>query len=168
MSPSLDREKDLLRGRPKRVDCCGSRCAWNDLKTVSTPACLRRVGSRGVASYRTLYQQTLCPRRHPIDLKMRNATPLRSAWCVRGACYYALRFTRMGTAASPRGAAWGGGGLADDEFGRKHFSLCAAAAAKPLQHQLDCVLAHFFDGLGNRGDRRIDIPHPKGVVEGHN
>jgi hypothetical protein len=28
----------------------------------------------------------------------------------------------------------GGGGLTDDEFGREHFSLCAAAAAKPLQH----------------------------------
>jgi hypothetical protein len=36
--PSLDREKDILRGEPKRVDCC-SLCAWNDLETFSTPAC---------------------------------------------------------------------------------------------------------------------------------
>ena len=35
----LDREQELSRGRPKRVDCRGSRCAWNDLKTSSTPAC---------------------------------------------------------------------------------------------------------------------------------
>ena len=31
----------------------------------------------GVASYRTPYQQTVCLRRHPKDLKTRNATPLR-------------------------------------------------------------------------------------------
>jgi len=36
---SLDREKELLRGGPKRVDCSGSLCAWNDLETFSTPAC---------------------------------------------------------------------------------------------------------------------------------
>jgi hypothetical protein len=36
--PSLDREKDLLRGGPKRVDCCGSLGAWNDVETFSTPA----------------------------------------------------------------------------------------------------------------------------------
>jgi hypothetical protein len=35
---SLDREKELLRGGPNRVDCCGSLCAWNDLETFSTPA----------------------------------------------------------------------------------------------------------------------------------
>jgi hypothetical protein len=28
MSPSLEREKELLRGGPKREDCCGSLCAW--------------------------------------------------------------------------------------------------------------------------------------------
>jgi hypothetical protein len=37
--PSLDREKELSRGGPKRVDYCGSLCAWNDLETFSTPAC---------------------------------------------------------------------------------------------------------------------------------
>jgi hypothetical protein len=31
--PSLDREKELLRGGPKRVDCCGSLCAWKNLET---------------------------------------------------------------------------------------------------------------------------------------
>src|ERR1700740_3531463 len=36
----LDREQELSRGRPKRVDCRGSRCAWNDLKTFSTPSVL--------------------------------------------------------------------------------------------------------------------------------
>jgi hypothetical protein len=35
MVPSLDQEKELWRGGPKRVDCCGSLCAWNDL--VSCP-----------------------------------------------------------------------------------------------------------------------------------
>jgi hypothetical protein len=35
MDPSLDREKKLWRGRPKRVDCCGSLCAWNNLETFS-------------------------------------------------------------------------------------------------------------------------------------
>jgi len=39
MVPSLEREKELLRGGPKRVDCCGSLCAWNGLETFSTPAC---------------------------------------------------------------------------------------------------------------------------------
>ena len=39
MVPSLDREKELLRGGPKRVDCCGSLCAWNDLETSSAQAC---------------------------------------------------------------------------------------------------------------------------------
>jgi hypothetical protein len=38
MDPSLDREKELLRGGPKRLDGCGSLCAWNDLETFSTPA----------------------------------------------------------------------------------------------------------------------------------
>jgi hypothetical protein len=36
---SLDREKELLRVGPKRVDCCGSLCGGNDLETFSTPAC---------------------------------------------------------------------------------------------------------------------------------
>jgi hypothetical protein len=36
--PSLDREKEVLRIGPKRVDCCGSLCARNDLETFSTPA----------------------------------------------------------------------------------------------------------------------------------
>jgi hypothetical protein len=38
---------------------------------------------QGVASYLTSYQQTVCLRRHPIDLKKRNATPLRSGWWLR-------------------------------------------------------------------------------------
>jgi hypothetical protein len=29
--PALDPEKDILRDEPKRMDCCGSLCAWNDL-----------------------------------------------------------------------------------------------------------------------------------------
>jgi hypothetical protein len=32
MDPSLDREKELLRVGPKRVDCRGSLCVWNDLE----------------------------------------------------------------------------------------------------------------------------------------
>jgi hypothetical protein len=36
---SLNRERELLRGGPKRVDCCGSLCPWNDLETFSTRAC---------------------------------------------------------------------------------------------------------------------------------
>jgi hypothetical protein len=32
MVPSLEREKELLRGGPKRVDCRGSLCAWKDLE----------------------------------------------------------------------------------------------------------------------------------------
>jgi hypothetical protein len=39
MDPSLNREEKLSRGGPKRVDSCGSLCAWNDLETFSTPAC---------------------------------------------------------------------------------------------------------------------------------
>jgi hypothetical protein len=35
-----------------------------------------------IASYLTSYQQTVCLRRHPIDLKKRNATP-RSGWWLR-------------------------------------------------------------------------------------
>jgi hypothetical protein len=45
-----------------------------------------------------------------------------------------LWLTRMGTAGSFRVAGRGGGGLTDDQFRREHFSLCAAAPAKPLQH----------------------------------
>src|ERR1700756_1857585 len=96
----LDREQELSRGRPKRVDCRGSRCAWNDLKTFSTSACLTCDYSRApvapealrrrIASYLTSYQQTVCLRRHPIDLKKRNATPLRSGWWLRVTyCYVA-------------------------------------------------------------------------------
>ena len=51
MDPSLDREKELLRGGPKRVDCRGSLCVWNDLDTFSIPACWACAGPRGVASY---------------------------------------------------------------------------------------------------------------------
>ena len=40
MDPSLDREDKLLRGGPKRVDCCGSLCAWNDLETFFNPSVL--------------------------------------------------------------------------------------------------------------------------------
>jgi hypothetical protein len=40
MDPSLDREEKLLRGGPKRVDCCGSLCAWNDLETFFNPSVL--------------------------------------------------------------------------------------------------------------------------------
>jgi Ribulose-phosphate 3 epimerase family len=39
MVPSSDREKELSRGGPKHVDCCGSLCAWNNLETFATPAC---------------------------------------------------------------------------------------------------------------------------------
>jgi hypothetical protein len=39
MVPSLEREKELLRGGPKRVAGCGSLGVWKDLETFSTPAC---------------------------------------------------------------------------------------------------------------------------------
>jgi hypothetical protein len=38
--PSFDREKELLRIGPKRVDCCGSLCARNHLETFSTRSVL--------------------------------------------------------------------------------------------------------------------------------
>src|ERR1700740_1404257 len=36
--PSWDQKQEVLRGGPKRVDCCGSLSAWNDLETFLTPA----------------------------------------------------------------------------------------------------------------------------------
>jgi hypothetical protein len=36
---SLDREKDYRDARPKRVDCCGSLCAGNEIEMFSTPEC---------------------------------------------------------------------------------------------------------------------------------
>jgi hypothetical protein len=36
--PSLDREKQLWCGGPKRVEGCGSLGAWNDIETFSTPS----------------------------------------------------------------------------------------------------------------------------------
>ena len=57
-------------------------------------------------------------------------------------------------------------GLADDQFGSKHFSLDAAAAAEAFQHQLNRELAHSFDGLRDGSDGWVDVPHPKRIVEG--
>src|ERR1700741_2390260 len=45
-------------------------------KDVFNPSVLNVRLVQGVASYLTSYQQTVCLRRHPIDLKKRNATPL--------------------------------------------------------------------------------------------
>src|SRR6202008_1716959 len=52
-------------------------------KDVFNPSVLNLRLVQGVASYLTSYQQTVCLRRHPIDLKQRNATPLRSGWWLR-------------------------------------------------------------------------------------
>jgi hypothetical protein len=86
----LDREQELSRGRPKRVDCRGSRCGVELPKDVFNPIWLNVRLVQGVASYLTSYQQIVCLRRHPIDLKKRNATPLRSGWWLRVTyCYVA-------------------------------------------------------------------------------
>jgi hypothetical protein len=45
-------------------------------KDVFNPSVLNVRRVQGVASYLTSYQQTVCLRRHPIDLKKPNATPL--------------------------------------------------------------------------------------------
>jgi hypothetical protein len=57
-------------------------------KDVFNPRVLNVRLVQGVASYLTSYQQTVCLRRHPIDLKTRNATPLR---CVVVARHLLLR-----------------------------------------------------------------------------
>jgi hypothetical protein len=44
-------------------------------KDVFNPRVLNVRLVQGAASYLTSYQQTVCLRRHPIDLKKRNATP---------------------------------------------------------------------------------------------
>jgi hypothetical protein len=59
-------------------------------KDVFNPSVLNVRLIQGVASYLTSYQQTVCLRRHPIELKKRNATPLRSGWWLRVTyCYVA-------------------------------------------------------------------------------
>jgi hypothetical protein len=59
-------------------------------KDVFNPSVLNVRLVQGVASYLTSYQQPVCLRRHPIDLKKRNATPLRSGWWLRVTyCYVA-------------------------------------------------------------------------------
>jgi hypothetical protein len=52
-------------------------------KDVFNPGVLNVRRVQGVASYLTSYQQTVCLRRHPIDLNKRNATALRSGRWLR-------------------------------------------------------------------------------------
>jgi hypothetical protein len=73
-------------------------------KDVFNPSGLNVRLVQGVASYLTSYQQTVCLRRHPIDLKERNATPLRSGSCVRAIHCYVLRSTPMGSCRTRGGA----------------------------------------------------------------
>jgi hypothetical protein len=81
----LDREQELSRGRPKRVDCRGSRCAWNDLKTFSTQS-VEPAPSPGRRILSNVIPANGLPAPNPIDLKKRNATPLRGVFCVRVNC----------------------------------------------------------------------------------
>jgi hypothetical protein len=46
-----DREKDLLQGGPKSVDCCGSLGTGNDVENVFRPQRLNVRFPRGVASH---------------------------------------------------------------------------------------------------------------------
>ena len=70
------------------MDSWGSLGVWNEVVTFSTPAFERALRPRGVASHCTPHQQTGCLRRHAIDLKTRNATPLRTAPWSCATCRY--------------------------------------------------------------------------------
>jgi hypothetical protein len=101
MVPSLDREKEVIaswaetRGLlrlPVRVELprnvfypsvLSVRCVPG--RPVAPQALRRRI-----ASHQTPYQQKVCLRRDPIELKTRNATPLRAgSWSRARCCYFA-------------------------------------------------------------------------------
>jgi hypothetical protein len=89
---SLDQEQELLRGGPKRVDCLPEDFRWLRLpvrverpRDVFNPSVLgvRLVPGRRILSNAIPVPRPRDLRRHPIDLRTRNATPLRSGCCVR-------------------------------------------------------------------------------------
>src|ERR1700740_1713222 len=65
-------------------------------KDVFNPSVLNVRLVLGVAAYSTSYRQTVCLRRHPIDLKKRNATPDLGGGCASPNAT-SLILTRMGS-----------------------------------------------------------------------
>jgi len=71
----LDREKELLLGGAETRELPRLPVRVERPRDAFNPNVLNLRWPRGVASYRTPSQQTVCLRRHPIELKTRNATP---------------------------------------------------------------------------------------------
>jgi hypothetical protein len=106
MVPSLEREKDLLRGGPKTRGLLRLPVRVERPRDVFNPSLLSVRWVPGVASYRAPSQQTVCLRRHPIDLKTQNATPLRARSWSRATCCYVAWVDAYGQPPDHSAPAW--------------------------------------------------------------